>query len=1373
MRPLFLVLFGLFGPCWSVKPVWKTPVSEPNPNANLEALKGHSSLAKRAQPNYYTRPEQVSIPDYRPPPQRNPSPKYQQVPPHQLTSGGSFRPFAWVGPQPKAGSPQTSYYEKAPNKGQFPNGLPPLPPNWQQYPVQMIWIPDTPGQTTGPYPYYPGPQGPPIPTGTYGLYGPTVTTEEPMKPSAYPETYTGTLAHSPAANPITTTIPYEPPNPYGGRQTEVSPSSEFPTPSDSYSTSSQGYTDTTGSYGSTDGTSYTSGPSSAKTVNPTIRPGPQEPSGGGGTTSRIPKLPLDADDTRDREPADSGRSTTSSGGPRTPAGGFPDSENGQSTTFGPLGSSKGPSSSPGPSGRSRDSENGLSTVFRPTESSKGPSGGSKDSENGGSTSFGPSGPGSTSSGPKVPIKGSDSTPNLFEMTTNPFNEPIGSTKTVPPIYLGSEEEDEEPPEDISNVTETPDSSENTQIPGAPGSRTPSNRSTSTETPESSKSTEDTEDRDRERGESATPTPQEEEDEMMKNFFPRPVSSQAYQPPGHQPEDFTSHINVNFKKPKGKGGCVTPPCRRVDTDKISLYKPDRDNEGSGPTLVISNAAKDDASRAGYKPAPPPINPYIPPPPPPHPEEEYATPYTVPPGKQPFPPFGGPATPPRALIHAHNFPPPPSTPPPDEDYHETTMDTIRPTAQTISARFVPPSPTTTPRPIESTTTEEDVPEYVPPAIVHMTASTPRGKNPPTYVPLHPKTSSEVTPNPTTSQNSKETQTPASVTRQPEFPSRSSGPPGGGNFGGSSTVTPGPRNSETSVTTPGFYTEVFTDRERTDSGESESTTAPSSGSSSRSTDGWIYTTSSTPSESEYITPSSGFPTSSTSEFSTDHFTPSSEGPSGSTTSPSGPSGPTAAPTTPLESSVTPERPSGPSEFPHRPSDSTEPPERPSGPSGPPPSPGRSSESTTPPESLTSVSTDRFRPSEFATSPTPPPESTRIVTASFPPSEGSSPGILPSTNPPPRGNPYAPPEGAPRVPNRLIGKPRILCLEDGISFEVKTILPLSGEVFANDRKRIPECQKTFTEDAKPKVFLPFATCGVRNVGEQVDSRAQYHMQVVLIIDQGNGTNTLQSFMAQCVHQKVNYNKQILPKRIEEALEELRLVPSKLEQKASMPSVQMQIVVDEGHHKLGAEVSAADIGMPLALKWSMVPESDAYGMHIRNCKVVDAVGKIDHTLIDEQGCSADLQIIDHPHYDTYHDTASAHMWAFKVPDMSSLQIKCDILICSNIKSSVTNTTSCEDIPSPPFCADVVTSPPNSILSDASSFIKHRRASVTAPEVSTSTQSVRTSICLSKTCQPNFSEEMRVCINTQLATTSTGISVAFLLFAISFQIIARTKRNFN
>uniref|UniRef100_A0A8R1HTN0 ZP domain-containing protein n=1 Tax=Caenorhabditis japonica TaxID=281687 RepID=A0A8R1HTN0_CAEJA len=1206
MKPLLLIILFLPEFVWAVKPVWRTPVSEPNPSVERNE-RNHSNVAKRAQPNYYTRPEQVSIPDYRPPSQRIPPP---QIPPHQITSGGHFRPFAWVGPQPKADSPQTSYYNQAPNKGQFPNGLPPLPPNWQQYPVQMIWIPDNAvpgGGKVPPNAYYSGPVAPPTATGSYGVYGPgsaaPVSTEEPMKPSANPESYTGTVAHSPSANPITTTVPYEPQNPYGGRQTtsssygKVRHTQTIPNPYEGFTQPS--YTPTyheneeddeekENTYSPSAVVSSTS--QSSTTRNPTIRPGPQESSGGEETTTTRTSLPYDADET-------------------------------------------------------------IS--------------------------------------PKVQLPTRPNSPP-FEMTENPFEE-NASPNTVPPVFLGSEENFEEGPEDISNATPSsvPSIEHDRESPGE--------------------------------GHNSTPTPQEEEKEMMKNFFPRPVTSQAYQPPAHQPEDFSSHINVNFKKPPGN--CVTPPCHGVDTDKISLYKPDRQEEGSGPTLVISNAAKDDASRAGYKPPPPPlINPYVPPAPPPYPEEEYATPYTVPPAGKPFPPFvpHGPAT--------HGFQPSSPSPststlPPRKEYHETTFETIIPTAQTISTRYTSPPPTTTPRPVQSTTTEEDHPEYVPPAIAHMTPSTPSEKSPPTYRPLHPETTAE-SETPSVAQTTRPT-TPATVTRNPEFPARPSSPSpgGGGNVPPFESSTAVPLTASTGGLVTEVVTEVVTDRERTDSGsrETESTTLPFSTSET--------TRSSIPS-TQWSTPGT-FGTS-----------------TARTTSSSSPTTRFKFPTLMTSETIKPSK-------------------------GP-----------TPPNQSTPAPFTPSETSKFTSA-------TTTVSATFPTTTTRGPpGILPNTNPPPRVNPYAPPEGAPRVPNRLIGKPRILCLEDGISFEVKTILPLSGEVFANDRKRIPECQKTFTEDANPKVFLPFATCGVKNVGEQVDSRAQYHMQLVLIIDQGNGTNTLQSFMAQCVHQKINYNKQALPKRIEEALEELRLVPSKLEQKASMPNVQMQIVVDEGHHKLGAEVSAADIGMPLALRWSMVPESDAYGMHVRNCKVVDAVGRIDHTLIDEQGCSADLQIIDHPHYDTYHDTASAHMWAFKVPDMSSLQIKCDILICSNIKSSITNTTSCEDIPSvclsvvkfylillvqPPFCADVVTSPPNSILSDASSFIKHRRASATSEMAEmaemASTQSVRTSICLSTTCKPNFAEEARVCINMQLATTSTGLSVAFLLFAISFQIIARTKRD--
>lgn len=45
--------------------------------------------------------------------------------------------------------------------------------------------------------------------------------------------------------------------------------------------------------------------------------------------------------------------------------------------------------------------------------------------------------------------------------------------------------------------------------------------------------------------------------------------------------------------------------------------------------------------------------------------------------------------------------------------------------------------------------------------------------------------------------------------------------------------------------------------------------------------------------------------------------------------------------------------------------------------------------------------------------------------------------------------------------------------------------------------------------------------------------MQIIVLFEQKDGTTTMQSFIAQCLQQKVKYQKQIIPKRIEEALEE------------------------------------------------------------------------------------------------------------------------------------------------------------------------------------------------------------------------------------------------
>ncbi|VDM53292.1 unnamed protein product [Angiostrongylus costaricensis] len=289
--------------------------------------------------------------------------------------------------------------------------------------------------------------------------------------------------------------------------------------------------------------------------------------------------------------------------------------------------------------------------------------------------------------------------------------------------------------------------------------------------------------------------------------------------------------------------------------------------------------------------------------------------------------------------------------------------------------------------------------------------------------------------------------------------------------------------------------------------------------------------------------------------------------------------------------------------------------------------------------------------------------------------------------------------VMNRIIGKVRVVCKEDGIEFSASTLFPFTGQIFANNRRRVPNCSHNIVNTVAPKVFLPFLECGVKNTGDQRDSRAQYHMQVVMVIEQSDGTSTVQSFMAQCVQQKIHYDKQTLPRRIEEALEELRLVATKLEQKAPLPQVEMK--------------------------------ADAYGFHVKNCIVKDDIINVEHKMIDELGCSTDLTIFAHPHYDTYHDTASSHLWAFK----------------------------------PPFCPDLITSPPNSILYDAEgAFLKRRRQ--VGREF---TQSVRAALCTGPACDSQPLRFDKRCFDLHWVAASTGLSFASLVFAVIIHIAVKVK----
>lgn len=95
-------------------------------------------------------------------------------------------------------------------------------------------------------------------------------------------------------------------------------------------------------------------------------------------------------------------------------------------------------------------------------------------------------------------------------------------------------------------------------------------------------------------------------------------------------------------------------------------------------------------------------------------------------------------------------------------------------------------------------------------------------------------------------------------------------------------------------------------------------------------------------------------------------------------------------------------------------------------------------------------------------------------------------------------------------------------------------------------------------------------------------------MFEQLDKTTTIQSFFAQCSQSKILYNKQSIQKRIEEALEELKLVPTHLEQKASVPECLLRIVTDVEHHKPGdgIEINEVEIGQPLRVEFSLQPES-------------------------------------------------------------------------------------------------------------------------------------------------------------------------------------------
>ncbi|PIO77741.1 hypothetical protein TELCIR_00155 [Teladorsagia circumcincta] len=807
------------------------------------------------------------------------------------------------------------------------------------------------------------------------------------------------------------------------------------------------------------------------------------------------------------------------------------------------------------------------------------------------------------------------------------------------------------------------------------------------------------------------------------YIPRPASPQEYQPPGHLPEDF-KHIDVNFLKPN-RTSCVGPLCG-IDSDKVSLYKPETAEAGHRPTLLISNAAKGDAARLGYIPPPPkPVSEFETVPPEynnsrhyPGYRPEAPVPQQVTTTSEPFH-LEMPTKGPHVFMPPQHFPAPssPTLTPPIPAYETTSQPSYSPTAKTIPTRAPPEVP------IEVTSTAAYTSSEA--------TTTPQYTVPPfETTPRHTETFSEVT---TTQPSYTEAPTPydSETTIPPWSPTYKTVP-----TRASFETTPSQTSFEAPRTSTPQYGPSTTNYVSIETTSSQVTRVPTSRTSFEQP--YRFTSTPSPSYEDKFTPSHASPTPED-KFTSSHAFPTSSEESSVTPprdSHTSPPRSTETGTTPSRESLsTPSRESLTPPFEGTPTTSRE---SLTSSSGPPTSPSRESPPTLPGETSTSPSGEtKTTPTEFQT-----PFQGSIPSTHFTPAEftketpsGELPTTPPQSHPVETGIVLKSTTVASHVPNRVRGKVHVICKEDGIEFSANTLFPFTGQIFANDRKRVSSCIYNLVDSVNPMVFLPFADCGVKNAGDQKDNRAQYHMQVVMVIQQTDGTSTIQSFMAQCVHQKIHYNKQTLPRRIEEALEELRLVATKLEQKAPLPQVEMKIVVDE-HHQHGPEVSEVDIGMPLAVQWKLIPESDAYGFHVKNCIVKDEISGIEHKMIDELGC----QIT--PVFGFV--VMSRYVQIFHRP----LQISAVVLQSQ-----------------PPFCPDLITSPSNSILFDAEgAFLKRRRQAGDGE-----TQTVRAALCMGDQCDAPSLDLDKRCFDLYWVAASTGFSFAALIASITIHIAVKVK----
>ncbi|GMR53533.1 hypothetical protein PMAYCL1PPCAC_23728, partial [Pristionchus mayeri] len=268
--------------------------------------------------------------------------------------------------------------------------------------------------------------------------------------------------------------------------------------------------------------------------------------------------------------------------------------------------------------------------------------------------------------------------------------------------------------------------------------------------------------------------------------------------------------------------------------------------------------------------------------------------------------------------------------------------------------------------------------------------------------------------------------------------------------------------------------------------------------------------------------------------------------------------------------------------------------------------------------------------------------------------------------------------INNRIKGMAHILCMEKGVEVNAIVVRPFEGTVstLVDGKKK---CIESFEgQSTNVSIFFSYEECGFRM--KTIDETKGEWETVVLF----SFPSSQESFLVQCLSQSVKFDSASIPKRFEESLEEFQLIPTKIEQKAPLPSV-LWSLTEENRPEV-------EIGTLQVMLFNLTPPTDAYGFHVRNCVVIDEKSGDRHSVIDRKGCSSDMAAFTHPQYNTLDDTIRSEWMAFKLPDHDSLHISCSYFICPYFPSSSgDNSSFCSTLPTPPHCPRMLSTPSNSL----------------------------------------------------------------------------------